>query len=397
MKITQNVARQSGKPLSGATPSADRFDRLEQRLERLERIPIAAPEAAPAPEPVGFARKVIETVVQAVDERLGEYAKQMERRLAEFEARVAEARGRFDAEIVAAHNRVEGGMQGLAESEERLREEIRSVAGSSSGFDASAAEAAIEMKLAPLCAEVAEMRQRMAAVHNRVEGGIQGLVESEEQLREEIRRVADISSGFDASAEAAIEMKLTPLRGEVAEARQRMAEGDRTVAEMAAVQHRVEWDMQGFAESQEKLRDEIRRVADSSSSFDASAADAAIEMKLAPLRAEIAEMRQRLAESDRSALDLILAIGQMCRQAAGRIADSAPLPPESAPPLSNAEPPLNGTGDSLHTVPEEPVDPPLESAAPAFTQLKKATSLWRFPAVSSFLLAAGGLLLLHYL
>jgi hypothetical protein len=43
------------------------------------------------------------------------------------------------------------------------------------------------------------------------------------------------------------------------------------------------------------------------------------------------------------------------------------------------------------------VDPPLESAAPAFTQLKKATALWRFPAVSSFLLAAGGLLLLHYL
>jgi len=398
MKITQNVARQSGKPLSGATASADRFERLEQRLERLERIPIAAPEAAPAPEPVGFARKVIETVVQAVDERLGEYAKQMEHRLAEFEARLAEARGRFDAGIVAAHNRVEGGMRGLAESEERLREEIRSVAGSSSGFDASAAEAAIEMKLAPLCAEVAEMRQRMAAVHDRVEGGMQGLTESEEQLRDEIRRVADSSSGFDASAaEAAIEMKLTPLRGEVAEVRQRMAEGDRTVAEMAAVQHRVEWDVQGFAESQEKLRDEIRRVAESSSSFDASAADAAIELKLAPLRAEIAEMRQRLAESDRTSLDLILAIGQMCRQAAGRIADSAPLPPESAPPLSNAEPPLNGTGDSLHAVPEEPVDPPLESAAPAFTQLKKATALWRFPAVSSFLLAAGGLLLLHYL
>ena len=124
MKITQNVARQSGKPLSGATASADRFERLEQRLERLERIPIAAPEAAPAPEPVGFARKVIETVVQAVDERLGEYAKQMEHRLAEFEGRVAEARGRFDAGIVAAHNRVEGGMRGLAESEERLREEI---------------------------------------------------------------------------------------------------------------------------------------------------------------------------------------------------------------------------------------------------------------------------------
>jgi hypothetical protein len=43
------------------------------------------------------------------------------------------------------------------------------------------------------------------------------------------------------------------------------------------------------------------------------------------------------------------------------------------------------------------MDPPFESAAPAFTQIKKATSLWRVPAVSSFLLATGGLLLLHYL
>jgi small-conductance mechanosensitive channel len=339
MKLTQNVARQPGTPQSGAIASPDRFDRLEQRLERLERIPIAAPEAAPGPEPVGFARKVIETVVQAVDERLNEYAKQMERRLAEFEARIAEVRSQFDAEIVAVHDRVEGGMQGLTESEEKLREEIRRVADSSSGSDASAAEAAIEIKLAPLRVEVTEMRQRLA-------------------------------------------------------------ESDRTVAEIVAVQHRVEWDMQGFAESEEKLREEIRRVADSSSSFDASAAETAIEMKLAPLRVEIAEMRQRLAESDRTALDLILAIGQMCRQAAGRIADSEPLPPESAPPLSNAEPPLNGTGDSLRAALEEPgvsMDPPFESAAPAFTQLKKATSLWRVPAVSSFLLATGSLLLLHYL
>jgi hypothetical protein len=43
------------------------------------------------------------------------------------------------------------------------------------------------------------------------------------------------------------------------------------------------------------------------------------------------------------------------------------------------------------------MDPPLESSAPAFTQLKKATSLWRVPLVSSFLVTTGSLLLLHYL
>jgi hypothetical protein len=266
MKLTQNAARQPGAPHTGAPALADRFESLEQRMERLERTPIAAPEAAPGPGSVGFAPKVIEAVVQAVDERLSDQAKQVERRLAGLEARIAEVRSQFDTEMAAVHDRMEGGMR-------------------------------------------------------------------------------------------------------------------------------------GFAESEEQLREEIRRVADSSSSFDASAAEAVIETKLVPLRVEITEMRQKLAESDRAVLDLILAIGQMCRQAAERITDSAP-PPESAPPPSNTEPPVDGTSDSLGAAPEEPgvsMDPPFESSAPAFTQLKKATSLWRVPLVSSFLVTTGGLLLRHYL
>ena len=339
MKLTQNVSRQPGLAHSGANALADRYDRLEQRIDRLERTPIAALEAAAAPEPVGFARKVIETVVQAVDERLNEHAKQVERRLAELEARIAEVRSQVVADIVAVHNRVEGDMQGLAESKAQLREEIGRMAGSASGFDASAAEAIIDARLAPLCAEVGEMRQRLA-------------------------------------------------------------ESDQTIAGILAVHSRVEGDMRGLAESEEQLRQEIQRVAERASTFDVPAAEAVIETKLAPLRVEITEMRQRLAESDRSVLDLILALGQMCRKAAERITDAAPLPPGSAPPTSNTEPPLNRTGDSTGAAPKEPevsTDPPFEASAPAFTQMKKATSLWRVPAVSSFLLATGGLLLLHYL
>src|SRR5208337_3730175 len=101
--------------------------------------------------------------------------------------------------------------------------------------------------------------------------------------------------------------------------------------------NRVEEDMRGFVESEEQLRQEIQRAADSASKFDAAAAEAVIETKLVPLRVEIAAIRQRLAESDRTVLDLILAIGQMCRQAAERITVSALLPPQSAPPPSDAE------------------------------------------------------------
>ena len=404
MKLTQNVARQPGTPQSGAAPLADRF-------ERLEHTPIAAPEAASGPEPAGFARKVIETVVQAVDERLNEQAKQMERRLAELEAQIAETRNQLVAEIVAVHNRVEGAMRGFAESDRQLREEVRRVADRPPSFDGAAAEAVIEMNLAPLRGEIVEARRRLAegdrtvaeilAVHNRVEGAMQDLAESDQQLREEIRRVADRPPSFDAAAaEAAIEMNLAPLRVEIVEARQRLADGDRTAAGILAVHDRLVGDMQGLAESDQQLREEMQSVAERLSSFDTSAAEAAMEMKLAPLRGEVNEMRQRLADNDHSTLDLILAIGQMCRQAAERITDSAPPPPESAPPPSHTEPPLNGSGDSPGPAPEAPVvswDPPVESSPPAFTQLKKATSLWRIPMVSSFLLATGGLLLLHYL
>jgi hypothetical protein len=304
MKLTQNVARQPGIQQSGTPTSADTLERLERRIERLEHTPIAAPEAAAAPEPAGFARRVVETVVQAVDERLDEQAKQMERGLAELEARIGGVRSQFDA----------------------------------SRADASAAQASIEMKLAPLRAEVAAMRQRLA-------------------------------------------------------------ESDRMVADMAAVHNRVEGNMRGFAESDEQLRQELQRVADRASIFDAAAAEAVIETKLVPLRMEITEMRRRLAESDRSVLDLILAIGQMCRQAAERITDSAPKQPESAPP-NTTEPPPDATGDSPGAAPEEPgalTDPTLGASAPAFTQMKRGTSLWRVPLVSSFLLTTGGLLLLRYL
>ncbi len=332
MKLTQTAARRPGTPQSDVTPLAGRFERLEQRIERLEHTPIAAPEASSAAGPAGISQRVIEAVVQALSERLTEQAKQMEGRAAELEARIA-------VELKALQQQD----QSLAFRAQARLEEVRSQLGA-----------------------------QIAATRNRMEEDMQGFAESVAKLVEE--QVA-----------SRVGVLLQPV--------------------------------------EEELRAEIRRVADRSSSFDRSAAEAAIETKLGPLRVEldarsreIAEMRQRLADSDRTVLDLILGIGQMCRQAADRIAGPAEPPPPvlETPPagtLIAGEPPLNGTADSLRAAPEEPapvcppadaerevlMDPPLESSVPAFTQLSKATSLWRIPLASSFLLTTGGLLLLHYL
>jgi hypothetical protein len=122
----------------------------------------------------------------------------------------------------------------------------------------------------------------------------------------------------------------------------------------------------------------------------ATAVDATIEDRLALLRAEaaernreIADLRERLAENDRNVLDLILAIGQMCRQAAERIpVPGAPQAEPDAPAPEVSEEPAAASAPA-----------PVEMGS---TEAKPPARLWRVPLVSSFLLAAGGLLLLHY-
>jgi hypothetical protein len=57
-------------------------------MKLAQRSARPAPAAAPLPAPAAFDRKVLEAVVQAVDERLREHAEQVERRIAELEARM---------------------------------------------------------------------------------------------------------------------------------------------------------------------------------------------------------------------------------------------------------------------------------------------------------------------
>jgi hypothetical protein len=98
---------------------------------------------------------------------------------------------------------------------------------------------------------------------------------------------------------------------------------------------------------------------------------------------EIADLRQRVTDSDRNVLDIILGMGALCRQAAGRMgspAEPAEPPQEIAKPAESME-----SAESSEA-----------SDVPGFAQTKQESGLWRVPLVSSFLITAGGWILLHY-
>jgi hypothetical protein len=155
---------------------------------------------------------------------------------------------------------------------------------------------------------------------------------------------------------------------------------------------------------------------------EARQAGAVVEERLLPVRAElekkgreIAELRERVGETDRSVLDMILSIGMMCRQTAERIGSQPPGTPPAAPapaaegpnqplqasaeshnPPGGPEPPAGGTGPSDTASAVEPAgDSQPGKLTVQFAETE--TRLWKIPLVSSLVLATGGLLLLHYL
>jgi uncharacterized coiled-coil protein SlyX len=84
VKLSQGAARHpETKPRPELAPGADRLRQIEQRIAHIEQTLAAPPPAAP------FDRKVLESVVNAVDERLKEHAGQVERRIAELETKFA--------------------------------------------------------------------------------------------------------------------------------------------------------------------------------------------------------------------------------------------------------------------------------------------------------------------
>ncbi len=128
---------------------------------------------------------------------------------------------------------------------------------------------------------------------------------------------------------------------------------------------------------------------------------------------EISDLRQRVTESDRNVLDVMLSTGEFFRQAAGRLGaptvhpPSAPLEEPTLAPESIA---TNGGGSAEPASPAVPPETalPAESAngpalyadseLPGFAQPRKAAAAasWSIPLVTSFLVTAGCVVLLQY-
>jgi hypothetical protein len=132
------------------------------------------------------------------------------------------------------------------------------------------------------------------------------------------------------------------------------------------------------------LRQEIREQAGQVAELAAAAADEHVTERMQPVESAVAGLSQRLEENDRNTLELVLALGQLCLQTAERLSIPAASEPDSPARAAVEE---SAPEAAASTSEGEP-----DSQASGI-----AKTLWRIPMVSSFFVATGGLLLLHYL
>jgi hypothetical protein len=360
MKLTQTL-----RPVDATPPRpepADLTDRLsvmERRLERVEHKPAPAPApaaaarpaAAPTPAPLAATpidQKVLEAVIGAVDARLHEHAGQVDRRLADLEARLAVSN------------------QQDRQTAEQLKQE------------AIALRSSMDQELRQVRETVVRTVTVQTAMHSEVQTLRQQnerFVEAadlrfEDMRREYSQQTADlresVSQAFEAQA-AAQEKRVTDLIGNM----ERSLEGRLVTAAATAAVDRVE-------EHLAPLRAEIRQK-----------------------EQELIDLRKRLADSERSVLDVILAIGAVCRQAADRVGGPQQPPPAAPQPeepvvmaVAPPEPEPEANEPTLHAV----VEPkPVRSAPEFMNGAGRQGSNWRIPLVSAVLVSSGYLVLMHYL
>ncbi|HJT89816.1 MAG TPA: hypothetical protein VJ732_18225 [Bryobacteraceae bacterium] len=329
MKLTHNAA---GKAASPFPPDlAGRLARVEERMDRLELAPAPAAGAA-------FDRQLLDSLVHAVDTRLKESAGHMDRCLAELEAKIA-------VELNS------------------LRQQDRSLAAQMEDFERQFGGQAASLRR-QMEEDGAALQKQVVALHREFAAAVANIVE--EQVANQVE-----------AAQREIESRLSAGRA----------------AEEALVRGIIEREI-GPIEL--RLYDEIAKATARMPEAAASATQAAIAGQIGPLRdrvgfqgQELETLRRQVEANDHNILDVILAIGNLCRQAAER--SQSPVPGK---PPAPTEAPETAPGAACGPAPAEPLG---DSQLPGFAQPGKVKAFPRIPLFSSFLITAAGLLLLHFM
>jgi hypothetical protein len=208
------------------------------------------------------------------------------------------------------------------------------------------------------------------------------------ELEGKIRTELDELDAQDHELAEGVEARIDALRGEIAQAV--AAQRQSIDADMRALRAQMTAVHKEFAETLARLMDEqIVKTIDARLEALAEDLRGTIreEARLSGKDQQIAELRERVDNQERNVRNLVMALGQSCVKAVEQAAPSgSPDPP--APASSTV-----GGGD---TPSENGVGPAMDADLPGFARARPRRPLWRPPIVSSFLLATGGLLLLHY-
>lgn len=222
----------------------------------------------------------------------------------------------------------------------------------------------------------------------------------EQRLQEEIAGLRAEFSDQLALTRKHAEDENRVLRGQMTALHRQFAESlGRLVDEQIAATIDVR-----LAPMEAQLREEIREHTGRAAGFAASAADEHVAERMQPVENAVADLDRRLQENDRNTLELVLALGQLCLQTAERLSEpamemvaaaEAAQPAAPDPPAEQPEPAVQPEADPTAAAIAEaaPPGPVALDASPA----APPKALWRIPLVSSFFMATGGLLLLHYL
>ena len=286
-------------------------------------------------------------------------------------------------------------------------------------IDQKVLEAVIAAVDARLHEHAGQVDRRLADLEARL-AIMQGLQEQDRKAADQVRNEATaLRAGLNRDMRQVLDSVSQVVAGQTATASELHTLRQQHERILDAAEQRFAEMQQEYRQGIADLRSEMEQSIEARFVTSAAAAAAAqVEEQLAPLRSEVehkeqelAELRQRLADSEKSVLDIVLAVGSVCRQAAERIGGAyEPRPVVPAPanaealPKPEPAPPPDAVPVTAPAAAMETASPAAAAVLPARIQpvpdfLTESThrTNWRIPLVSSFLVSTGYLVLMHYL